>query len=111
MIPAAPEFLAQRLGLASASPEVLAKLDEVLTVSAGLIDPHTDPDLVDRNPLIYLEAVYQLAVKLVDLGTKGAVDFNVIGDVVMPNPSATAGLVRSVWGLLQPLSLSGGLTV
>lgn len=111
MYPAAdPQELATRLGIAP-SAETLARLGDTLTVAASLVTPHTDADLVEAHPGTYLEAVYQLAVRVWDTATKGAVDLNAVGDFVFPAPAATAGLVRAVWGFIQPLNRTGGLTV
>jgi hypothetical protein len=105
-----PQELATRLGI-TPSAETLARLGETLAVAAALVTPHTDPDRVAVQPGTYLEAVYQLAVKVWDTATKGAVDLNAVGDFVFPAPAATAGLVRAVWAFIQPLNPTGGLTV
>ena len=85
-----PTELATRLGISGASPETLARLDGTLAVAVSLIAPHTNAALVAAHPGTYLEAVYQLAVKVWDTATKGAVDLNAVGDFVFPAPAATA---------------------
>jgi hypothetical protein len=57
------------------------------------------------------EGVYQLAVKVWDTGTKGTSSVDAVGEFMMPAPSATPGLVRSVFGVLGPALKQGGLSV
>lgn len=55
----------------------------------------------------YKEGVIQLTIKVVDTSTRGTVSMDPSGEYMVPSPSATAGLVRSVWGLIGPLAEPG----
>lgn len=88
-------------------------LSHFLEVADGLLlpwlaDPAVSPDphqdLVD-------EAVVQLAVKLYDVSARGVAGPGIDGDWTYPAPSATPGLVRSVFGVLGPALATGGLSV
>jgi len=57
------------------------------------------------------EATYQLAVKLWDASTKGTTSMDAMGEFTVPSPSATPGLVRSVFGVLGPAMTTGGVSV
>lgn len=57
------------------------------------------------------EATVQLAVKLWDTSTRGVAMFSPDGQWSAPAPSASPGLVRSVFGALGPALARGGVSV
>lgn len=57
------------------------------------------------------EATLQLACKVWDASTRGLAGFTQSGEWLSPAPSATPGLVRSVFGALGPALSMGGLSV
>jgi hypothetical protein len=57
------------------------------------------------------EATVQLALKIWDVSTRGAVGMDAVGEFLAPAPSATPGLVRSVFGVLGPAMTTGGISV
>ncbi len=89
-----------------------ALLDQVLLVADhnitpwvdGTLDPHPYQANID-------EAVLQLAVKLWDVSGRGVAGVDVVGDFLAPPPSASPGMVRSVFGTLGPALLTGGVSV
>lgn len=101
-------------------------LRHLLDVSAGLIQPwlsgpvpwlwlsapvepeeSPDPALA---PLID-EATVELAVKVYDVSPRGVATMDAGGEWILPSPSATPGLVRSVFGVLGPALATGGISV
>lgn len=105
-----PLELARRLDLGTPSAAVLALLADCLGRAGDMIQPHTDRDLSAALPTIYLEAVYQLAVKDWQIGVQGVNSLDPEGEYTY-TPGATAGLVRAVWAYIAPLNRTGGLTV
>lgn len=107
--------------------DMLAELRRRLDVSPAdypdeILDHYLDtagtaiaPWLVAPLPVEYLpnveEGTVQLAVKLVDAGSRGVAGMDAAGDWTMPAPAATPGLVRSVFGALGPALATGGLSV
>lgn len=91
-----------------ASDELLSHL---LDVAADLIAPWlvSDPS---RYQHLVDEGTVQLGVKLYDIAPRGVAAMDASGDwVTLPTPSATPGLVRSVYGVLGPAMAMGGLSV
>lgn len=61
----------------------------------------------NRGAFGYQEGVIQLAVKIADTSARGTISVDPAGEFIAPAPSATAGLIRSVWGLIGPLTEPG----
>ena len=113
----APEFpvgdtdeLARRLDLPTDTATELL-LSACLIRAGAMIEPHIDPTKVTGpGNTIYLEAVYQLAVKDWQIGVQGVNGLDVAAEYGYV-PGATRGLVLSVWAYIAPLTPTGGLTV
>jgi hypothetical protein len=89
-----------------------ALLDQSLAVAGALVAPWTDQTLIPNPHQGNIdEATVQLAVKLWDVQARGATSMDVLGGFAAPAPSATPGLVRSVFGALGPAMLTGGVSV
>jgi hypothetical protein len=84
-------------------------LSACLDVASAIADPRCDPDKVAAYPGAYAEGVYQLAVKVYDTQTKGAVNISPDGFPMAAPMQATSGLPRSVYGVLGPVLRNGGL--
>lgn len=107
----AADELARRLDLPTPlTPDLQQLLEDSLTRCAALISPHVDSVLVTRHPEVFLEAVYQLAVKDWQIGVQGVSAAAADGEYTYV-PGATAGLIKSVWAYIAPLTTAGGLTV
>jgi hypothetical protein len=61
----------------------------------------------NRSAYGYTEAVIQLACKIADTSARGTISVDPAGEYVSPAPAATAGLIKSVWGLIGPLTEPG----
>ena len=61
----------------------------------------------NRGAYGYQEALIQLTVKTYDTSARGTVSVDPTGEWTAPAPSATAGLIKSVWGLIGPLTEPG----
>jgi hypothetical protein len=87
-------------------------LEHQLEVAGNSIAPwlgvHVDPHPFQAN---IDEATLQLAVKLWDLSGNGVSGQDAAGEWMMPAPTASPGLVRSVFGALGPALATGGLSV
>lgn len=90
------------------SNEVLIHL---LDVADGLIAPWLVADAYDEYQSLVEEATVELAVKVYDIAPRGVATMDAAGDWVMPAPSATPGLIRSVFGVLGPALATGGISV
>lgn len=103
--------LRDRLGLgpADATDE---QLQTVLGEAQRLVG-HQLPDPGDYSlEPVAADAIASIAVALWDARPRGLVDVDIDGALVeVPAQSATAGLVKKVRGLLQPIMPTGGLTV
>lgn len=88
-----------------------ALLTHLLDVAGGLLQPWLVADAATRYTALVDEATLELAVKVYDVSARGAVAVDAVGDFVVPAPSATPGLVRSVYGVLGPALATGGLSV
>lgn len=65
----------------------------------------------EGNRILVDEATVQLAVKVYDLGSRGTVGMDPAGEWVAPAPTATAGLINSVMGILGPALPTGGAII
>jgi hypothetical protein len=86
-------------------------LAAALDVAGSAIAPWLSDDARTLYPAAVDEAVYQMAVKVWDTGSKGVASVDALGEFTMPAPSATPGMVRSVLGVLGPALKQGGLSV
>jgi hypothetical protein len=110
MPPGDVDDLRQRLEVDAtyASDTLLGKYLQVASVIvANELDPEAD-HTADAN---VAEAVQQIAVKVWDLRPRGVQTLDMDGAPDPPAMPATAGLVRSVRGLLLPSMPDGGITV
>jgi len=98
--------LRRRLGVDSSTPDTL--LQTCLNVATVPIDQRCDPTLALAYPDNYREGVYQLAVKVWDTGSRGLSGADVDGFMQAPTFQATAGMVRSVYGVIGPCMPTGG---
>jgi len=87
-----------------------AVLDQFLAVATGLITPWLVADPAPYTDLVN-EATIELALKVWDVSTRGTISMDAVGDFLAPAPSATPGLVRSVFGVLGPAMATGGVSV
>ena len=78
-----------------------------LTISAAMIDEWNPTG----NRWLIQEATIELAVKIYDLGGRGTVSMDPAGEWVAPAPTATAGLINSVMGILGPALPTGGAII
>jgi hypothetical protein len=99
--------LASRLGWDAGQP----RLVDLVRASQQMLAGHVDKAMCAANPELWDEAVLGLAVKIAEAGSRGLVAFDESGGWQGPTGQATVGLVRSVWGLVQPLTASGGAIV
>jgi hypothetical protein len=86
----------------SVSDDILTWFVDAATESVDLYVP-----TYNRGAVNYTEGVIQLAVKMYDTSARGTVGVDPAGEWVAPAPSATAGLIKSVWGLIGPLTEPG----
>jgi Phage gp6-like head-tail connector protein len=77
------------------------------TVVGNELDPAGSYELAEN----VREAIAQIAVKLWDMRPRGVQTLDMDGSAEAPALPATAGLVRSVRGLLLPSMEAGGITV
>lgn len=106
--------------------ELLAELRRRLDVPTDLVDDETlthflDVAIADLAPWLVEdpspfqanvdEATLQLAVKMWDTSTRGVAMLTPDGQWTAPTPSASPGLVRSVYGALGPALHAGGVSV
>lgn len=107
-----PLELAHLLGIVDPDPQTVARLQSALDVATAALDPRVDASKVPGREQSYLKGVYGIAVRVWDASTKGLVDVGPAGDTfTMPAPAATAGLYRSVAGMVQPILKLGGVIV
>lgn len=106
--PLDPAELARRLGLPAAANS--AQLTTVLAVAASMLAGRVDPVKVEALPDTYLEAGYQLGVKVWETGTRGMVGMDTAGSFDL-TPQATAGMWRAVLGIAQPVLKTGGMVI
>jgi hypothetical protein len=90
-----------------------AQLDAILLVAGNAILPWLGSPVINPHPYQANidEATIQLAVKLWDVSAKGVAGVDAVGDFTMPAPSATPGLIRSVFGVLGPALGTAGVSV
>jgi len=79
-----------------------ALLGHIIDVSEGLLAQWVPT--YNRTGPVYDEATVQLAVKVYDVSARGTIAVDPAGEFVAPAPSATAGLVKSVWAYVAPLA-------
>jgi hypothetical protein len=101
--------LARRLDVAN-DPTTEPLLQQAAAVAVSMLDPRCSPTKVGANPATYLEAVYQLAVKVWDTGTRGMVSLDEAGGFDL-STTATAGMYRAVLGVAQPVLTTGGVVI
>lgn len=102
--------LRRRLDVGTPIPD--AALHHCLDVAQAWIEPRLN-DLKAHNSVAraaYLEGSYQLAVKVWDTGSRGMVSTDLTGDVDFA-AVATAGMWRSVLGVLAPALKTGGVVI
>jgi hypothetical protein len=87
-----------------------AQLDAALDVARELVGNEVGQDGDYSTSPAVREAIYQIAVKVYDLGTRGVQNVDLDGSPDPPAMPATAGLIRTVRGLLLPAMPTGGLT-
>ncbi len=87
-----------------------ALLAHFLDVSMQALSPWLVEDVAPWQANVD-EATLELAVKVWDSSARGMAAFSSDGQWVAPSPSATPGLVRSVFGALGPALAMGGLSV
>lgn len=102
--------LRRRLDVGTPIPDTALQL--CLDVAQAWISPRLDDTKADLGPAqaAYLEGSYQLAVKVWDTGSRGMVTTDLTGDVDF-TAVATAGMWRSVLGVLAPALKTGGVVV
>lgn len=83
-----------------------ALLGHIVDVATALVDQWVPS--FNRSGAVYDEATVQLAVKVYDVSGRGTIAVDPTGEYVAPSPAATAGMVRSVWAYIQPLTDTGG---
>jgi hypothetical protein len=101
--------LARRLDVPN-DPASEPLLQQAAAVAMSMLDPRCDPDKVGTYPGTYQEAVYQLAVKVWDTGTRGMVSLDDAGGFDLAT-TATAGMYRAVLGVAQPVLTTGGVVI
>lgn len=94
------------------APEQLsdAQLQHFLDVALAYWNPRVDQRRFPAAQAAYLEGIYQAAVKVAATANVGPVSVDPTGVFDYSN-SATAGLMRSVLGVIQPCLKSGGLVI
>jgi len=81
------------------------RLTHFINTATELIDEHVPT--YNRDKFGYTEGIIQLAVKIADTSARGTIAVDPTGEYVAPAPSATAGLIRSIWGLIGPIAEPG----
>lgn len=81
-------------------------LEHWLAVATELVDDHVPTHR--RTGARYDEALVALAVKISEVSARGTVLVDPSGEIAGLAPGATAGLVRSVWAYIGPLTATGG---
>lgn len=82
--------------------------DDILNWCIDTAEELIAPYEIVGNYALKTEATIQLAVKIYDSGQRGTISVDPAGEWVAPAPSATAGLVKAVWGILGPATATGG---
>lgn len=103
--------LRSRLGVGAETPDT--QLGVALDVAEELVRTYLpeQPTGWGTQTLVD-EAVLQLAVKVWEVQPRGGTALDLAGGFdTAYNPTATAGLVRSVWAYIQAAHPAGGLTV
>ena len=81
-------------------------LNTCLSVASNMIAHYVDPANLAPGDVGAVEnikeATYQLAVKVWETGSKGLIGFDAAAGFEIPPPSASAGMVMAVWGLIGP---------
>lgn len=83
-----------------------ALITHFIDVATDLVDQYVPS--YNRTGSMYAEAQIQLAVKVADVAGRGTISVDPTGEYVAPAPSATAGLVKSAWAYVGPLTADGG---
>lgn len=107
--PSDPYEIARRLDMTADTP-TLALIGQADTVARGMLDRITDPAKVYAMPEVYLEAIYQLVCKVWDTSRRGMVTTDALGELDF-SAVATPGLIRSVFGVAQPVLARGGAVI
>jgi hypothetical protein len=103
VLPIVPtDELARRLQLTYPGGPLDTQLDTAIVVAVDMLTGHVTEALVAAHPASWAEAVTQLGVKLWDTGAKGMVAMDAAGEFILPAPSASPGMVNSVFGVLDP---------
>lgn len=101
--------LAGRLNLPADDP----RLEPWIAAAEALATPKVDPARVAMYPELWSEVLLQLAVKISETGMRG-LGYAYDGSGIYGNElagQATAGLLRSVSGILNPLTRTGGIGI
>lgn len=85
--------------------------DDILTWCLNVSTAMIDEWKPEGNRILVDEATVELAVKVYDLGGRGGVTMDPAGEWVAPAPTATAGLINSVMGILGPALPTGGAII
>lgn len=109
MLPTVPaDELARRLHLTYPGGPLDPQLEQACDIAGAMHEGHVDESIVNAKLSLWAEAVYALAVKVWDIGTKGATAMDAVGEFDFPAPSAYAGLLNSTAAYWHPLTLTGG---
>jgi len=87
-------------------------LESVLQVAGTMLAPWLVPP--DQQEFLLpniREATVQLAVKMWDVQGRGATTMDAVGEFLTPAPTASPGMIRSVFGVLGPALNLGGVSV
>lgn len=109
-LPVVPvEELRARLGnIATVTDETL---QVILDEAARLVGSEL-PEHDFSQEAVVADAIASIGVKLYDARSRGLVNVDADGTFLeLPSASATAGLIRSVRGLLLPVMPTGGIVV
>lgn len=108
ILPVVPvDELRARLGDIPASDETL---ELVIAEAERLVGHQLPAEDFSAEPVV-ADAIASIGVKLWDARSRGMVTVDESGSFEVPSPSATAGLIRSVRGLLLPVLPTGGVVL
>lgn len=91
--------LRRRLGVGAEIPDAI--LTEVLAAVRSIVDPRVDQTTMPEAAAAYRGGCYQLAVKVYQSSNVGLGSYDPSGSYDFV-PTATSGIIRSVWGVLAP---------
>lgn len=77
-------------------------LNHFIDTATEAVDGYVPED--NRTAVAYTEGIIQLAVKMYDTSARGTVSVDAAGEFITPAPAATPGLIRSIWGIIGPLT-------